>query len=275
MNRYGMLKRANSLFNNSDFAASGLPGPGELKLLEPFRAELPGEVFGPAYVAPRTDSDVHALRRNLLQARELLTAAGWKLAADGVLRNAGGQALEFEFLTPTGQDWDPRMNPWRRNLDKLGIRIKDRKVDNALYSRRLEEFDFDMTLISEGGFTLPLAADFVSSLGSRAADEKGSNNLRGVKSPAVDQILKALSSASTLDDFRDACRALDRVVMWNHWQVPELYSGQELISHWDKFGMPEVRPSYFTTDLPFDVDPQLAWPLTAWWIKPGTAQKQK
>jgi peptide/nickel transport system substrate-binding protein/microcin C transport system substrate-binding protein len=270
-----MLKRANSLFNNSDFAASGLPGPGELKLLEPFRAELPAEVFGPAYVAPRTDSDVHALRRNLLRARDLLAAAGWKLAADGVLRNGKGEPFAFEFLTPTGQDWDPRMNPWRRNLDKLGIILKDRKVDYALYTRRLDEFDFDMTLTAEGGFTLPLATDYLSSYGSKAADEKGSNNLRGVKSPAVDRILQAMSSATNMADFRDACRALDRVVMWSHWQVPDLYSGQELISHWEKFDMPEVRPSYFTTDLPFDVDPQLAWPLTAWWIKPGTAQRQK
>jgi peptide/nickel transport system substrate-binding protein/microcin C transport system substrate-binding protein len=267
MNRYGMLKRANSLFNNSDFAATGLPGPGELKLLEPFHAELPAEVFGPAYVAPRTDSDVHALRRNLLQARALLTQAGWKLAPDGVLRNAGGQALEFEFLTPTGQDWDPRMNPWRRNLDKLGIRIKDRKVDFALYSRRLEEFDFDMTLIATGGFTLPLAADYLSAFGSQAADEKGSNNLRGVKSKAVDSILKAMSSASTLDEFRDAARALDRVVMWNHWQVPELYADYEPMSYWNKFGIPASRPKFFTVDAPPKVDEQIPWPISTWWIK--------
>jgi peptide/nickel transport system substrate-binding protein/microcin C transport system substrate-binding protein len=275
MNRYRMLKRASSVFNNSEFAAAGLPWPGELKLLEAYRAELPAEVFGPAFVAPRTDSDVHALRRNLLRARDLLAAAGWKLAADGVLRNARGEAFEFENLSPSGQDNEARMNAWRRNLDKLGIRMKDRKVDFALYSRRMEEFDFDMSLVVENTFTLPLATDYQSTYGSKAADEKGSNNLRGVKSAAVDHILQAMSSASTLDDFRDACRALDRVVMWNHWQVPELYSDQELISHWDKFGMPASPPKYFSTDLPFDLDPQIAWPLTAWWIKASPAPRRK
>ena len=167
------------------------------------------------------------------------------------------------------------MNAWRRNLEKLGIVMKDRKVDFALYSRRLEEFDFDMTLIATGSFTLPLAADYVSSFGSKAADEKGSNNLRGVKSPAVDRVLQAMSSANNIADFRDACRALDRIVMWNHWQVPELYSDQELISHWNKFDMPPAPPKYFSTDVPFDVDPQLAWPLTAWWIKASAAPHQK
>jgi peptide/nickel transport system substrate-binding protein/microcin C transport system substrate-binding protein len=275
MNRYHLLKRASSVFNNSDFAATALPGPGELKLLEPFRAVLPKEVFGPAYVAPRTDSDVHALRRNLLQARELLAAAGWTLASDGVLRNGKGEAFEFENLSPSGQDNEARMNAWRRNLDKLGIVMKDRKVDYALYLRRVEEFDFDMTLVVENTFALPSPTDYVSTYGAKAADEKGSNNLRGVKSPAVDKILIAMSSATSMADFRDASRALDRVVMWNHWQVPELYSDQELISHWDKFGMPSSPPKYFSTDLPFDLDPQIAWPLTAWWIKAGAARGRK
>ncbi len=267
INRYRMLTRASSVFNNSEFAAVGLPSEGELKLLEPFRAELPKEVFGPPYVAPRTDTDAHALRRNLLQARELLAAAGWKVAPDGVLRNAKGEPFEFEYLAPSGQDTDPRMNPWRRNLDKLGIRLRDRKVDYALFRRRLEEFDFDMVTIVEGDFTLPSASDYTSLYGSKAADEKGSNNLRGVKSPAVDHILAAMSRANTMQEFRDACRALDRVVMWNHWQVPELYSDKELISHWNKFGMPAVRPKYFTTNLSFELDPHIAWPITGWWMK--------
>ncbi len=273
-NRYRMLKRASSVFSNSEFAASGLPSTAELQLLEPFRAELPTEVFGPAYVAPRTDTDPHALRRNLLKARDLLAAAGWKLAPDGVLRNDRGDAFEFEFLTPSGQDFESRMNAWRRNLDKLGIVLRDRKVDYALYTRRLEEFNFDMTLVVENSFTLPVVADYISTYGSKAADESGSNNHRGVKSRAVDRVLQAMNEARTLPEFRDACHALDRIVMWNHWQIPELYSDQELISHWDKFDMPAIQPRYFTTDLPFDVDPQLVWPLTAWWMKPAVTAKR-
>ena len=104
-------------------------------------------------------------------------------------------------------------------------------------------------------------ADYLTLYGSKSADEKGNNNFRGVKSAAVDHILEAMDRG---DDarraFRDACRALDRVVMWSHWQVPELYADYEPMSYWDKFGMPAVRPQFFTADLPPDVDPQLPWP---------------
>ena len=266
-NRYRLYKRANSVFNNSDFAAQGLPSEGELRLLEPHRKELPGQVFGPPFIAPRTDADVHALRRNLLQARALLEAAGWKLGAGAKLRNARGEAFEIEYLAPGDSVNDARLNAWARNLDKLGIAFKVRNVDFALYSRRLEEYDFDMITIVEGSFTLPSAADYANIYGAKSADEKGNNNFRGVKSAAVDAILAAMNSATTLEQFRDACRALDRVVMWNHWQVPELYSDIEPISYRAKFGIPAVRAKFFTADLPPDTDPQLAWPITTWWIK--------
>ncbi|HTT11199.1 MAG TPA: extracellular solute-binding protein [Burkholderiaceae bacterium] len=266
-NRYHLFKRANSVFNNSEFAAEGLPSPGELKLLEPYRSELPKEVFGPPFVAPRTDGDPHALRRNLLKARALLEAAGWKLDASGRLRNAKGEPFEFEYLSPGEDIIAARMNAWARNLEKLGIRLTVRNVDFALYNRRLEEYDYDMITIVEGSFGLPSVVDYVALYGSKSADEKGNGNFRGVKSAAVDHILEAMSRATTIDEFRDACRALDRVVMWNYWQVPELYSDHELMSYWNKFGIPAVRARYFTADLPPDVDPQLAWPITCWWIK--------
>ena len=267
MNRYRRFKRSSSVFSNSEFAAQGLPSPGELKLLEPYRKELPKEVFGPPYVAPRTASDLHALRRNLLKARSLLEAAGWKLAPDGKLRNAKGEPFEFEYLAPGDSVNDARLKAWARNLDKLGITFKVRNVDFALYSRRLEEYDFDVITIVEGAFSLPSAADYVTFYSSKSADEKGNNNFRGVKSPAVDHALEAMNRATTLEDFRDATRALDRIVMWNHWQIPELYGDDEPMSYWNKFGIPAVRPKFFTADLPPDVDPQLPWPLVTWWIK--------
>ena len=266
-NRYQRLKRANSVFNNSDFAATGLPSPGELKLLEPFRTELPKEVFGPAYLAPRNDTDESALRRNLLKARSLLEEAGWKLAEDGKLRNAKGEPFIFEYLSATGQNTDQRMNPWRRNLEKLGIQLPDRKVDYALFNRRLTDFDFDMVTIVEPAFTLPEVANYIDLYGSKSAGEPGSGNYRGVKSKAVDHVLEAMTAATTIEDFRDACRALDRIVMWNFWQVPELYSNFEDVSYWDKFAMPAVRAQYFQIDNSPRVTSLLAWPLTTWWIK--------
>jgi microcin C transport system substrate-binding protein len=264
-NRYKTFKQADSVFNNSEFAAEGLPGPGELALLEPFRAQLPATVFGPPYRAPRTVDDPKALRRNLLKARALLEQAGWKLAPDGRLRNAQGQAFEFEYLGP-GENVVRELE-WARNLDKLGIRLNIRKVDYALYSRRLQEYDFDTTTIVEGHYTIPSPADLVRLYHSRSADQKGNDNYRGVKHPAVDHILDAMGRAETMQQLRDACRALDRVVMWHHWQVPQLYAADIPLSYWNKFGLPAKQPRFFTVSVTQELEPQLAWPELCWWAK--------
>ena len=269
LNKLKTFKRAESVFNNSEFAAEGLPSPGELKLLEPFRAELPARVFGPAFEAPRTDAEPNALRRNLLKARELLEQAGWKIAPDGKLRNAGGEAFEFEYLNPSD---GARNTDWERNLAKLGIGYKERNVDFALYRRRLENYDFDVITIVEGDFTLPGAVDLATSYGSKSADEPGNNNFRGIKSRAVDHAIEAIGAATTLDALRDAARALDRIVMWSFWQVPELYNNTEPASYWSRFGMPKVQPSYFTIDTSGEFGP---WPLTCWWDKSLEAARSR
>ena len=184
-----------------------------------------------------------------------------------MLWNANGEPFVVELLAPSSQDTDRRMLPWGRNGAKLGMTIRARRVDFALFARRLEEFDFDMATIVEPAFQLPTAANYVSLYGSKAADEKGSDNLRGVKSAAADHILAAMANAATLADFRDACRALDRLVMWSYWQVPELYSDDERIAYWTKFGIPSVQPLHFQTDLSPDLDTRLAWPITSWWAR--------
>ena len=260
VNRLGLYKRAESQFNNSEFAAVGVPSPGELKLLEPFRGELPPQVFGPPYRAPSTGRDPKRLRQNLLKARDLLEQAGWKLAEDGKLRNAQGEAFEFEFLSPSEGG---RMADWQANLEKLGITLKERNVDFALYRRRLDEYDFDMVAIAGGDFTLPDATSLMNTFGSKAADEKGNNNFRGVKSPAADHLIQVMSEARTLDELRDAARALDRIIMWSHWQVPDLYASDQKASYWNRFGMPRQRPRFFTIDTGAGFP---AWPLETWWI---------
>lgn len=262
-NRYGMFKRANSLFNNSDFAAQGLPSAGELALLEPFRAELPPRVFGSPFVAPNTEGDPTALRRHLLKARDLFGEAGWTPAPDGRLRNAQGEGFEFEYLSPN----DGREAEWVRTLAKLGVTLKERVVDYALFSRRLQQFDFDTVTIVEPRFSLPSVPEYARLYGSKAADEPGSDNLRGVKSPCVDALLEAMNRATTLESLRDACRALDRVVMWNFWQVPDLYLGLLPTSYWNKFGLPARQPRYMTIESTFELDQSCAWPLTTWWIR--------
>ena len=263
-NKTGLYLRASSEFNNSDFAAQGLPSPGELKLLEPFRADLPPRVFGPPYVAPRTDDVSDGLRRNLLKARALLEQAGWTLDGAGVLRNAQGEPFEIEYLEPLPSNLDD----WRRNLLKLGIKLTQRVVDYALFNRRLVKYDFDMVTIAEPTFTLPQGSDLAGSWGSKAADEEGNNNYRGVKSRAVDALIDALNTAGTMDELRNAARALDRVVMWNFWQVPDLYHPVELFSHWNRFGKPAVQAHYFSADfLIYGFIEHGPWPLWTWWDK--------
>ncbi len=263
-NKTRTFLRSSSLFSNSDFAAQGAPGPGELALLEPFRAELPPRVFGPAFVAPKTDDAPNGLRRNLLKARELLEQAGWKIDAAGVLRNAKGEPFVFEYMQPLPS----AINDWQSNLKKLGIQLNDRLVDYALFSRRLRQYDFEMVAIVEGRFTLPQGAEVGSSYGSKSADEPGNNNYRGVKSRAADAMIDAMNRANTMAELRDAARAMDRIVMWNFWQIPDLYSGKEPISYWTKFGMPKNMAHYFQADtLISGFTEHAPWPLWTWWDK--------
>jgi peptide/nickel transport system substrate-binding protein/microcin C transport system substrate-binding protein len=264
LNKTGQFKRANSVFNNSEFMAEGLPSPGELALLEPFRAELPPRVFGPAFRAPSTAGDPNGLRRNLLTARTLLTEAGWKLDDSGDLRNAKGDKFEVEYMTPR----DGGIDDWQRNLKKLGITLKERVVDFALYTRRLRQYDFDMVTIVEGDFTLPKGGELETIYGSKSADTPGNNNFRGVKSRAADALLAAMSRASTMQQLKDAARAFDRVVMWNFWQVPDLYGSTENISIWNRFEWPAVQAKYLTADTLFGGGIEFGpWPLWTWWLK--------
>lgn len=262
-NRYGRFYRANSLFNNTDFAAEGLPSAPELALLEPFRAALPAAVFGPAFRAPRNDTHPGALRDNLKRAAGLLAESGWNIAADGLLRNAKGEAFTIEYLEPSSIGRDPA---FAINLKKLGITYTERLVDFALYRRRLETFDFDMITIVEGKFTLPNAADIESLYGSKGAKREGSFNYRGIESKAVDHLIELIGAATTMDDLRTAARALDRVVMHNHWQIPQLFTRDEATSYWNKFGIPKVKARYFQVDSMPDSH-SLPWPLWTWWDK--------
>lgn len=264
LNKTKNFVRVSSQFNNTVFAAQGTPGPGELALLEPFRAELPPRVFGPAYVAPRTDGDANGLRRNLLKARALLEEAGWKLDGSGVLRNAKGEAFEFEYLQPqVASNVD-----WQRNLKKLGITLKDRVVDFALYRRRLQAYDYDMCTIAEGTFTLPEPGVLAQLYGSKSFGEPGNQNYRGVNSRVADALIEAIGKAGTMQQLIDAARAFDRVTTWSFWQIPDLYGPTENVSHWDKFGKPKVMAPYFRADTIINGFIEHGpWPLWTWWDK--------
>ena len=266
VNTYKQYNRIYSLFSNSDFAAEGMPSPGELALLEPFRAGLPAEVFGPMWVPPRTDSGPNAVRENLLKARALLDKAGWKIASDGKLRNAQGQAFEFEYLDDIGKSGKFEAS-WKRNLEKLGITMNRREIDYAIMTKRIEAYDFDLTQIRTTDFTLPKAGELRDQFSSAAADAPGADNYSAIKSPAVDHLLDVIASAQTIEQLRDACRALDRVIMYGYYSIPDLYSGAYRVSYWDRFGIPAKLPKYFTIDSALDIWP--AWAVTTWWFPNG------
>ncbi len=263
VNVYKQYKRVNSLFANSQFAAVGMPSEAELKLLEPFRAEIPPAAFGPAWQDPRTDLDPNGLRNNLKRARKLLEEAGWKVDAEGVLRNAKGERFEFEWLE-AGEAFGKREYVFQRNLALLGIKLNLRLVDFALYRKRLEAFDFDMINIKSGDWSVPDAADQKAAFGSKAADEEASANYAGIRSRAIDHLIERMDQATTMEELVTATRALDRVFMNEHYHVPDLFGASNRVSRWDKFGIPKTVPKYYTIATPSN---WLQWAVTAWWDK--------
>lgn len=255
MNRqlfYRQYKRIYSFFNNSDMAATGLPSAAELKLLEPLRAELDPAVFGPAPVPPSTDPP-HSLRANLLAARALFAQAGWTYR-DGALRNAEGVPFAFEILDDQSA-MSRIISVYVRNLQKLGIEVTQRSADYALVQKRMEEFDFDMTSVRFPDVTTP-GNEMYDMFGSKAADEKGSNNAWGLKDPAVDKLVDALVAATTRAELDAAARALDRVLLHKYLVVPHWYSSTHRVAYRSRFGIPAKLPLYYQAD---------PYVISTWW----------
>ena len=263
MNRtmfYNSYQRVHGLFGNTDCAASGTPSAAELALMEPFRKQIPAAAFGPAYAPPRTDQakdpEVGGLRENLRQAQALLREAGWTVQ-NGVLRNARGQALALEYLD-SAETGTRVVAPWIRNLEKLGVQLKFRPVDFALYQQRLQKFDFDITSINFQGTPNP-GQEYADLFGSQAADTEDSGNLAGVKNPAVDSLISRMVGARNHDDYQAACRALERVISHSHYLLPQWYSGTHRLAYnaW-RLALPAVVPPYFRGE---------SWGIDAWWAK--------
>ncbi|OWW19742.1 extracellular solute-binding protein [Noviherbaspirillum denitrificans] len=255
MNRqlfYNQYTRIYSFFNNSELAAKGTPGPDELKLLEPLRDKLDPAVFGEAPVPPRTDPP-NSLRANLLQAKALFKEAGWEYS-DGALRNSKGEPFAFEILDDQSA-LSRIISVYVRNLQKLGVAVNQRTADYALVQKRMEEFDFDMTSIRFPDTTSP-GNEMFDMFGSKAADEKGSNNAWGLKDPAVDKLVPNLVSAESRKELVAAARALDRVLLHKYIVVPHWYSSTHRVAYRNRFGIPEKMPLYYAAD---------PYVISTWW----------
>lgn len=238
---YGLFKRMRSMFENSEMAATGLPSPEELRLLEPFRSSLPAEVFTQEFHPPKTDGSGNA-RDNLKKAQALLAEAGYRIQNGKLLHEKTGRPLEVEFLLFEGV-FQRVVAPYVRNLERLGIQAHVRLIDNASFQNRMEHFDFDIIIRR---FVQPLTpgSEQRNFWGTQGADTAGSLNFAGIRNPAVDALLDRIEGAQDRRSLIAATRALDRVLTWNWYVIPHFYSGNYRIAYWNRFGRPAVKPRY-------------------------------
>jgi microcin C transport system substrate-binding protein len=237
---YGAYARTHSPFQNSDMVANGLPSPEELKLLEPFRGQVPDEVFGMPFVPPVSDGSGQD-RTLLRKAQQLLNDAGLPIK-DGKRRLPNGEVFTVEFLLDE-PSFQPHHAPFIKNLGTLGIDASLRLIDAVQYRARVEEFDFDVT--TERLSISPTPGDSLRPyFSSQAAATKGSYNLAGVANPAIDVLIEKAIGAETRSDLTFACRALDRVFRAGRYWVPQWYRSTHPIAYWDEFSHPAKPPRY-------------------------------
>ena len=244
--------RTRSYFENSELAASGLPSPAELKLLEPWRNRLPPQVFSAEFQPPYSDGS-GVLRDQRRRAFQLLQEAGWRLEQDRMV-DASGKPVTIEFLLAQ-VEFERVLLPFKRNLAGLGIELQIRRADISQYINRLRSRDFDLIV---GGFAQS------SSPGneqreywhSSSADNPGSRNLIGLKDPTIDALVEGLIKADSRESLIAHTRALDRVLQWGYYVIPNWHIKTWRVARWNRFERPAVAPLY-------DIG------LYTWWTKPG------
>jgi microcin C transport system substrate-binding protein len=254
---YGQYERTTSFFSNSDLASNDLPSTDELKLLNPLKGQIPDSVFTNDYVPPTTDGSETGIRPNLRTAAQLLKDAGWEVKDGKLVKN--GQPFVFEILLDQPV-WERIALPFVQNLQRLGITANIRTVDSAQYVQRLRAFDYDMIVKVWGESESP-GNEQREFWGSASADQQGSQNLSGIKNPAIDSLIEQLVASPDRESLVTRTHALDRVLLQSHIVIPHWHIGVDRVAYWDKFGMPTVIPRQ---GMVFD----------AWWIDPAKAGKK-
>lgn len=244
--------RSASYFSNSDLAAKNLPEGLELEYLSPFKDQLPPEVFT-QQLTPFSTGPLNTLRDNLRNAKKILAEAGWTVQ-DGRLINKEGNSFDFEILL-VSPSFERVMAGYVNNLKKLGVNASYRTIDPALYIDRLNRFDFDMTVHVFGQSQSP-GNEQRDYWHSSSADRNGSRNLIGIKDPVVDQLVEKIIYAETQEELAASCKALDRVLWYGYYVVPNWYVARHRVSYWNKFKRPETLPLYY--------NPNQA--LMTWWM---------
>jgi microcin C transport system substrate-binding protein len=250
---YGQYTRTRSYFDNSELAATGLPSPAELAILEPYRGRIPDAVFTTEYNPPRTDGSGN-IRDNLRQAVQLLAEAGWKIdeKSKKLTHAASDRVMDFEILL-VQPEFERVVLPFAKNLERLGITAAVRTVDTAQYRGRLDDFDFDM-IVASWPESLSPGNEQRNYWGSEFAARQGSQNFIGIKSPVVDALIEGLIAAPDRASLVNHVHALDRVLQWDHWVIPQWHLTFDRVAYWDKFGYPSVVPA-------------MGVQLDTWWMK--------
>ena len=253
---YGAYSRANSYFQNTEYAARDYPHADELVLLAPMKAELPPEVFTRLFEPPKSDGNGFD-RDNLLKASKLLDDAGWVLKNRLRVNVKTGKPLSFELLIASGAN-DQWVLPFKKNLARLGVTMNIRQVDIAQLTNRKRSRDYDMMQTLWAAQPWP-SSDLQISWASGYIDS--SYNAPGVKSPVIDALIaKIVAAQGDKEKLLPLGRALDRVLTWNYYMLPMWYMGEDRVARWDKFSLPAVRPVY---TLGFDT----------WWYDVNKAAK--
>jgi microcin C transport system substrate-binding protein len=239
---YGLYERSNSYFGNSELAATGLPEDGELKILEGYRGKIPDEVFTKVYEPPKSDGSGN-IRENLRKALDLLKQAGWSVKDGRLANDKTGEPFRFEILLTADSSFTRITQPFVENLKRIGIAASIRGVDDAQYTQRLQNFDFDMTIVAMGQSLSPgnEQRDYWT---SGAAETPDSQNLMGVRDPVVDDLVEKLIGAPDRQTLIAYTRALDRALLWGFYIIPQWYDGNQRLASWDKFSRPAMPPKY-------------------------------
>lgn len=260
---YGLYQRVDSYFPGSEYAARGVPGGAELAALEPFRDQLPPEVFG-GPVAPPANGLRGVDRANRRAALRLLGEAGFEVR-DGVLVDIDtGEPFTFTVLLRTTL-LEPHTQPWLRELEQVGIQADIRLVDSANFRRLIDAFDYDVMPIAYT-FYPPPGPELRSRFGSAAAEQPSSANWLGVQDPVVDALVDRIVVAPTLEDKETLTRALDRVLLAGHYVVPAWYNDAAWLAYWDMFAWPEA--DVLLEDYAF---PNTIGFQPTWWVDPARA----
>jgi len=238
---YGSYTRTKSYFSNSELASRGLPGPDELKVLEPFRAKLPPEVFTKEYLPPNTDPPVD-MRASLRDGLALLKEAGWVVKHEKLANAKTGEPMQFEILLNDAV-FERITLPFAKNLERLGVTARVRTVDTAQSQKRMDDFDFDMTVVVWPESLSP-GNEQRDNWSSTQANIPGSRNFAGIRDPVVDKLVDLVIQAPDRPSLVTRTRAMDRVLLWGFYVIPQWHITSFRVAFWDKFDRPKISPKY-------------------------------